>query len=122
YTGLWYRGVDGLGGASIVVNSANQAQIHYLYDAQGLPRWLVAQDPGGSEPNASDLPMLQFKGFCAVCAASAVSFEVMGTLQRSFDSESTGSWTLDYLFEPPLSGSVERTDPIVKLTDRLDCL
>ena len=122
YTGLWYRGVDGLGGASIVVNSATQAQIHYLYDAQGLPRWLVAQDPGGSEPNATDLPMLQFSGFCAVCAASAVSFEVMGTLQRSFDSESTGSWTLDYLFEPPLSGSVERTDPIVKLTDRLDCL
>jgi hypothetical protein len=29
YTGLWYRGVDGLGGASVVVNASTQAQIHY---------------------------------------------------------------------------------------------
>ena len=88
-----------------------------------VPRWLFAQDPdqnGG--PNEPELPMLQFSGYCAVCAASAVSFEVMGTLQRTFSSQNAGSWTLDYLFEPPLNGSVERTDSIVKLTDTLECL
>jgi hypothetical protein len=122
YTGLWYRGVDGLGGASVVVNASTQAQIHYLFDAAGLPRWLIAQETSGTgAPTAPDLPMLQFHGFCAVCAESDVAFEIMGTLQRSFSSESAGNWTLDYLFEPPLSGSVERTDQIVKLTDTLDC-
>ncbi len=122
YTGLWYRGVDGLGGASVLVNSSTQAQIHYLFDAAGVPRWLVAQDPSGTgSPTVPDLPMLQFSGYCAVCAASDVSFEVMGTLQRTFSSQTTGNWTLDYLFEPPLSGSVERTEPIVKLTDTLEC-
>jgi hypothetical protein len=113
---LWYRGVDGLGGASVVVNASTQAQIHYLFDAAGRPRWLIAQDPGGAgAPTEPELAMLQFSGFCAVCAESNVSFEIMGTLQRTFSSETTGSWTLDYLFEPPLSGSVERTDQIVKL-------
>jgi hypothetical protein len=122
YTGLWYRGVDGLGGASVLVNSSTQAQIHYLFDAAGVPRWLVAQDPSGTgSPTVPDLPMLQFSGYCAVCTASDVSFEVMGTLQRTFSSQTTGNWTLDYLFEPPLSGSVERTEPIVKLTDTLEC-
>ena len=121
YTGLWFRGVDGLGGASILVNSDTQAQIHYLFDDSGRPRWLYAQDVVNSEPTNSELPMLQFSGYCAVCDASSVSSENVGVLERSFDSESTGSWTLDYLFKSPLSGSVKRTDQIVKLTDELDC-
>jgi len=121
YTGVWFRGVDGLGGASILVNAGTQAQIHYLFDDSGRPRWLFAQDVVNSEPTNSELPMLQFSGYCAVCAPSPVSFETVGVLERSFDSESTGSWSLDYLFKPPLSGSVKRTDQIIKLTDELDC-
>jgi len=121
YTGLWYRGTDGLGGASVVMNANTQAQIHYLYDALGFPRWLVAQDPDGGGPNAAEIPMLQFQGYCAVCAETGVSYETMGTLQRSFSSQTAGSWTLDYLFEPPLTGDVDRTDPIVKLTGTLPC-
>jgi hypothetical protein len=118
---VWFRGVDGLGGASILVNAGTQAQIHYLFDDSGRPRWLFAQDLVNSEPTNSELPMLQFSGYCAVCEASAVSSETVGMLERSFDSESTGSWTLDYLFKSPLSGSVNRTDQIIKLTDELDC-
>jgi hypothetical protein len=121
YTGVWFRGVDGLGGASILVNAGTQAQIHYLFDDSGRPRWLFAQDLVDSEPTNSELPMFQFSGYCAVCEASSVSSETVGMLERSFDSESTGSWTLDYLFKSPLSGSVERTDQIIKLTDALDC-
>jgi len=45
----------------------------------------------------------------------------VGVLERSFNSETAGSWNLDYLFEAPLSGSVDRTDSIIKLTDILDC-
>jgi len=122
YTGLWYRGVDGLGGASVLMNATTQAQIHYLYDALGFPRWVVAQDPvGGGGPNVPEIPLLQFRGYCAVCAGAPVSFEVMGTLQRSFSSQTAGSWTLDYLLEPPLTGDVDRTDQIVKLTGTLPC-
>lgn len=121
WTGLWYRGMDGLGGASILANASTQSQIHYLFDDSGLSRWLVAQDLDHPEPGNSVLPLLQFSGYCAVCEAGSVSFATAGVLERTFDSESAGSWTLDYLFNPPLSGSVERSDSIIKLTDRLDC-
>jgi len=121
YTGVWFRGVDGLGGASILVNAETQSQIHYLFDDSGLPRWLYAQGPETSGPTDSELPMYQFSGYCAVCEASSVSSATVGVLERSFDSESTGSWTLDYLFKSPLSGSVNRTDQVIKLTDKLDC-
>jgi hypothetical protein len=69
----------------------------------------------------AEIPMLQFEGYCAVCAAAPVAYETMGTLQRSFASDTAGSWTLDYLFEPPLSGDVNRTESIVKLTGTLPC-
>jgi hypothetical protein len=121
YTGLWYRGVDGLGGASVLVNAQTQAQIHYLYDGAGEPRWLYAQDVVNPQPTNSMLPMMQFKGYCAVCAASAISSQTVGVLEHSFTSEAAGSWTLDYLFAAPLSGSVDRTDSIFKLTEILSC-
>ena len=122
YTGLWYRGVDGLGGASVLVSAATQAQIHYLFDDKGRPRWLVAQDTVNPGPTNPEMPMLQFTGYCAVCADTGVSYSSVGVLTREFGSETAGSWTLDYLFQSPLSGSVERTDQIIKLTGTLDCL
>jgi hypothetical protein len=121
YTGLWYRGVDGLGGASVVVNANDQAQIHYLFDDSGRPRWLFAGEEG-LPPNAPEIPMLQFTGYCALCDGPEPTSEPAGVLTRDFSSETAGSWTLDYLFQPPLSGSVERSDQIIKLTDTLDCL
>ncbi len=121
WTGLWYRGVDGLGGASVIINASTQAQIHYLFDSLGLPRWLVAQDLAEPAPTNADLPMLQFHGYCAVCTAASVGYTEMGTVQRSFSNDSTGSWTLDYLMQAPLSGDVQRTDSIQKLTDTLPC-
>ncbi|MGD8680357.1 MAG: hypothetical protein PVJ33_08295, partial [Lysobacterales bacterium] len=121
YTGLWYRGVDGLGGASVVVNDVTQAQIHYLFDDHGYPRWLFAQDLVHPAPTLSTLPLLQFHGYCAVCDSADVDSQEVGTAVRTFTDESHGSWTLDYMFDSPLSGSVDRTDSIVKLTERIDC-
>jgi len=125
YTGIWYRGVSGLGGASVVVNHQTQAQIHYLFDDSGLPRWLFAQepDPQQATPDAEELPMLQYTGYCAVCSDTGVSYEPdVGLLTRTFSSQSEGSWTLDYVLQPPLSGSAQRTEAIVKLTGTLECL
>jgi len=120
-TGLWYRGVDGLGGASVLMNSSTQAQIHYLFDAVGMPRWLFAQDEDQPAPDNPEIPMHQFSGYCAVCNEQTVSSKPVGVLGRNFSSETAGSWTLDYLFDAPLSGSTERTDQIVKLTERINC-
>ncbi len=121
YSGLWYPGFDGLGGASVLVNAETQSQIHYLFDDTGSPRWLAAAELEIS-PAATELPMLQFSGFCAVCEATDVTSQQVGVLDRNFLSESEGSWTLDYLLKAPLSGSVERTDSIFKLTDEMECL
>ena len=115
-TGIWYPGFDGLGGASVVFNDFAHAQIHYVFDLFGLPRWLL-----GAEPEGNDLSLLQFSGFCAVCGEAPVTSEAVGTLTHGFQSSTSGQWTLDYLFMAPVSGNVQRTDSISKLTDTLAC-
>jgi hypothetical protein len=119
YYGLWFRGVDGLGGASVFVSAGSQAQIHYLYGGNGTPVWVLAVD--GQSPTSTEFPIYQFRGFCAVCAQGVVTSAPVGTVTRSFSSETAGSWTLNYLLDPPLSGNVNRTDNIVKITDTLAC-
>ena len=121
YTGHWFRGAPGLGGATVLMNESVQAQAHYLFDAAGMPRWLFAQDPEVNDPDAPTIPFLQFQGFCAVCDYVQPSFRIVGAVERSFTSESEGSWTLDFEFDPPLTGSVQRTDSIQKLSHRIDC-
>jgi hypothetical protein len=118
YTGLWYRGTDGLGGASVIANVNSQGQIHYLYDGAGQPRWLIANGPFGN----GELPFLQFEGFCPNCAEGNVSPNQVGTLDVSYADNAAGNWTLDYTFDAPARGSVLRTDDIVKLSDELACV
>jgi hypothetical protein len=120
YSGIFYRGLDGLGGGSVLVNSTAQAQIHYIYGDNGSPNWMIAADDENQSPTAETLPMLQFSGFCPTCTGS-VSNDEVGTVTRTFTNESEGSWTLDYMLMPPLSGDVMRTEDIFKLTDRFQC-
>ena len=121
YTGIWFRGTDGLGGASVLVNEITQVQIHYLFDDEGRSRWLFAQDPANNDPLDTEIPILQFNGYCAVCDPAEVDFVEVGTLGRGFSSETAGDWTLDYTFDTPPSGTANRTDQVVKLTQTLQC-
>ena len=120
YTGIWFRGTDGLGGASVLVNGSTQGQIHYLYDASGVPRWLQAASDEVVLPTDREIPMQQFYGFCPNCMGDVYSTEV-GLLTRDFNSETTGSWTLNYLLEAPLQGDVNRTENTFKLSTTLAC-
>lgn len=121
YTGLWSRTAIGVGGASGIVNAVSQAFIHFIYDDDGRPRWLLTS-PSPQSPTTEEMPMLQFTGFCAVCDEVAIPAPVeAGVFSREFLSETLMSWTLDYMFNPPLSGSVKRTDESEKLTLRLEC-
>jgi hypothetical protein len=119
YRGLWFNGLEGLGGASVLVNSGSQAQIHYLFGGNGEPFWVLAAD--GQSPTSEQFPILQFRGFCAVCEQGQVTTEPVGTLTRAFTDETSGSWTLFYDLNSPLAGTVNRTESIVRITDQLPC-
>jgi subtilisin family serine protease len=116
YSGLWYRGTDGLGGATIFVTRRDQAHIHYLFDASGDPRWMLASGLFEDE----SLTVNQFEGFCPTCTGST-DLQAIGAILVTYDDNGSGNWTMDFNFDDPLSGSFQRSDDIVRLTDELSC-
>jgi len=116
FSGLWFRGTDGIGGASVYVTRRDQSQIHYLFDGKGEPRWLLA---AGSF-TAESLPLNQWEGFCPTCTGST-SFQQVGDIEVGYDDNSSGFWDIDYEFVSPLTGERDGDDGIVRLTDELSC-
>ncbi|MEM1411062.1 MAG: S8 family serine peptidase [Pseudomonadota bacterium] len=116
FTGLWFRGMDGLGGASIIANVGSQAHIHYLYDGAGIPRWLLGAGPVGD----GQLPLSQFTGFPPNGSGNVTS-AMVGSVDVSYVDNATGNWTLDYSFQDPGRGELQRTDDIIKLSNELSC-
>ena len=121
YTGHWYRGQDGLGGSTVLVYESAQAQVHYLFDADGEPRWLLAAADGNQSATAETIPLLQFKGFCAACSPTSTTFSTVGNVQRTFNNENAGNWTLNFDLDSPLNQSINRSDSIIKLSDPFAC-
>ena len=117
FTGLWYRGTDGLGGASIIANVNSQAHIHYLYDGAGEPRWLLA---AGAFTD-TDLPMLQFQGF-PPNGSGDVTSSTVGAVSVDYDDNDSGVWGLNYTFLSPARGSSDRSEDIVRLSNELGCV
>jgi len=121
YTGHWYRGVPGLGGSTVLSYLDAEAQVHYIFDASGEPRWIFAAHDNEPEIIDGVLQLLQFKGFCAVCTPAAISFQNIGDITFAFGAEDSGDWTLNFDLQSPLMQNISRVDSVVKLSDTLTC-
>jgi len=56
-----------------------------------------------------------------VCPEKPVTIETVGLFTRNFDSEQSMTWSLDYVLNAPLSGSIDRPDDTIKLTAPIAC-
>ena len=120
YDGIWSRTAIGVGGATGLTNSASEGFVHYIYDDDGNPVWLTAAS-GPQPPTSTDMPLLQWSGYCAACTGADPTFETVGVFTRTFFDEANMNWTLDYVLSPPLAGSITRTDDTQKLTIKQVC-
>ncbi len=120
YTGIWSRPQVGLGGSSVLVNEATQGYLHYIYDASGNPVWLQAANENTGLPQA-EMPLMQFEGYCAVCSGDVPASQDVGIFSIDYSGENDAGWNLDYVLAPPLSGSINRSDTVGKLTALLGC-
>jgi len=122
YDGTWSRNAVGVGGATVVVNEASQAFVHYIFDDHGRPVWLIGTlEDEAQSPTEPELPLLQFGGYCAVCNEGELTMDTVGLFTRDFVSEDSMTWNLNYVLLPPLSGSVDRTDDTAKLSAKVAC-
>ena len=117
---MWTRPNYGVGGSSALVNAISQGYLHYIYDDRGRPIWLLGNDASGS-PNVREMILWQLNGFCPVCTGDGPGLVDAGMLTRDFVDEDNMTWNLNYILNPPLSGSANRTDAAGKVTHRVTC-
>lgn len=120
-SGLWFNpNLPGYG-ASVFSNSSLEIEAVYLYDRQGLPRWLWTEaQPFGVGSTA----LYQYQGFCTGCNAVPVIRTAVGTLTRSYATVpgAAGQWRLQAQFTGALSSSTwDTSGPLLSLTDPVIC-
>jgi hypothetical protein len=120
YTGIWSRVAVGVGGSSALANEVSQGYLHYIYDAQGRPVWLLGAGGTAGLPHA-EITLTQFSGYCAVCSGNAPTYQDVGVFTLDYADEDNLTWNLNYLLNSPLSGMIDRTDDARKLTVPLPC-
>lgn len=120
FTGLWFNPALPGYGASVFSRPDLEIQAVYLYDQQGLPRWLWNDStPFGQ----ATTPLLQYQGFCPGCTFMPVSRTAVGNLTRSYPNGpgESGSWRVQAQFTGGLSGSWDTSGPLLALTETAVC-
>jgi hypothetical protein len=122
-SGLWFNPQQPGYGASVLVRPGLEIHAVYLYDAQGLARWLWS-DEGQSA--ATQSPLYHYQGFCPTCTYVPVTRTAAGTLSRIHGPDlsavsaavaPTGTWRIDGVFNGSLSGANWTSDgPLQMLT------
>jgi len=121
YTGHWFSPGLSQGGTTVIVYDEGQFHVRYYYDGDGVGRW-VAVVSTGPGPFADDFEVWSFRGFCPNCSDEvAPDYQVVGTYQRSFSSENSGSEVLNFVSPPPMNEDILLEVPIEKLSEPIPC-
>lgn len=119
FTGQWYAPAQAGYGMDVLALSTQQFDAFYLYDALGEPRWVA-----GSVPNfnaTSSVAMSQLSGFCPSCSYAPTVATPVGTLNVSYADATQGRYTTAFTLAPPLAGTWNVDQPIVRLTGNAGC-
>lgn len=120
YSGAWANPAESGWGFSVTAISAVEADAAYLFDGQGVARWLlgVTTTPGASVT----IPLLQHQGFCPTCAFSTVTTTPVGTLNRTYANKSSGTATLNATWQNGVPGAWSRSNATQqKITADMPC-
>ncbi|GAB2504563.1 M12 family metallo-peptidase [Arenimonas alkanexedens] len=124
-TGHWYSpSLPGFG-YSAQFEVDQEVYTSYMYDGQGIARWLIGNKTW-PEAGAS-LPIGQLTGFCPTCGVMPVVPVAVGQLTRSFGVNQDGRRGLTQIgvtatFVPPLTGSWNESRATDLLALRKNCL
>ncbi|MDZ4811725.1 MAG: S8 family serine peptidase [Pseudomonadota bacterium] len=121
-SGAWYAPDNGGWGLFVFGFASGtsffDANAVYVYDDLGNPRWLL----GSGDMNAAEVSLLQYTGFCPTCAFSAVTSAPVGSMQRSYSTNSTAIHVLsapNYANGVPGGWNVNKST--TKLTREVPC-
>jgi hypothetical protein len=122
--GHWFSPTTAAGGATLLITAGSEAWIRYYYDDLNRPRWVLADEAlqGSAAPeDPLTMEVVGFRGFCIYCTETAVSGEVIGTLERRFLDAGTVREISDFVARPGVDASVDIDRQLQRLSDPVSC-
>ncbi len=117
----WYNPAESGFGYSFQVYPNYEFVANFLYDGQGISRFLVAER-AGTYPNASETFNLdQIGGFCPLCTAVATTRTTVGTFSRTYTTNNISSVGTSVNFANGVTGSWNKTSSVAALTETQGC-
>lgn len=115
--GFWYDPTFPGFGYTLVAGSEAYSIAVYLYDRNGMPRWML----GAEETSTNPLSLLQFSGFCPTCAYVAPGNTAGGSALLALGNANAAQVGLAAEWSPPLTGRWSIDHAVIKLSDALQC-
>lgn len=118
--GGWLR-PDQTGWGSYFLNFTGnfEAEAIYVYDNDGLPRWVIGD---GTYATTLQKNLFQVSGFCPTCELVATTRTQVGTASRTLNGTTTGTFSSNFTFTNGVNGSwVQNNVSWLKLTPDLAC-
>ena len=124
-TGHWYSPSLAGFGYSAQYEPTQEIYISYLYDAEGVARWLIGAKPW--DEAVGTVPLEQLTGFCPTCGHMPTISRLTGTLTRTLGANADGKRGLTQVgvsapLLAPLTGSWNESRGTALLSARKDCL
>jgi hypothetical protein len=125
-SGLWYSPSKSGFGYSTEIISGQEFIPTYLFDQNGMPRWLIGQK--SFVDGVSTIDMKQLSGFCPLCVYRATTSQMAGSMSRTITATAAPDNSPGYSnmgvsagFAYPLRGNWNENLPAALLTDRKSC-
>lgn len=125
-SGLWYSPVKSGFGYSTEVISGLEFIPAYVFDQNGMPRWLIGQ--ANFVDGIADIDMKQTSGFCPLCTYRDITSQTVGTMSRTLTATASpdnaagyGAMGISASFAAPLRGNWNENLPVSLLSDRKAC-
>jgi len=121
-TGHWYSpSLAGFGYTYQATGGANPQEVFipYVYDGQGVPRWLYGQKGFAAPPNTFSLQW--FAGFPPLAPRVDLVGTAAGNGARALGTNTIGAISVSTVFTGALSGTWSQNRPVAMLSQRKNC-
>jgi hypothetical protein len=122
--GHWVSPTTTAGGVTLLFTAEAESWIRYYYDELNRPRWVIAGTDVDLPPTVADgnrMEVLGFRGFCMYCDETAITSEVVGTLERQFLGPDSVREISDFVARPGVDTSVQIDRELVRLSNPALC-
>lgn len=117
----WFNAAQPGYGYSAQVAANYEFIASFVYDAIGVPRFLLAERGGAFNAPGTTIDVKQISGFCPLCTAIAPVKTVIGTTTRSYGANTISSIGVNGTFINGVPGTWNVSSPVVPLGGTQGC-